>query len=757
VTLGSRFRQIPTLMQADTAAWARRLAPALFALLALALGPAAVPAAAVVVKAEGVSVGLQPRSTELLDGIADPEDPFTHPEPLEFSNPTGAPVLPATKIYMIYWDPTYHYHGDWEELIDKFTQRMGAESGSLGAVFAVDGQYTDRTNQHASYHSTFQAAYTDTERYPTAGCTDPQPLEGKSIPSAEPNEITCLTDQQIQAQLENFITKQALPKGMGSLFYVLTPPGVTVCLKGGGPSGHCSDYEYTSAESYENSFCSYHSDVNPDNSSTGDASTILYAMIPWTAGTIADGHMGSDEGIGGYRCQDGGYNPASEPPEQLEKKKERTKKQEEEYTEGNKEQKQKILETEALEGPHQEEPNQATKAGDDGTYDVGLADLIINQIAVEQQNTVTDPLLNAWQDPAHNEATDECRDFFAPTLGGSVGVNKAPGAGTLYNQTLNGGNYYLNTAFDLAALKLPYPGVPCITGAGLEPQFTSPNPVNSGEIVGFNGMESDVTLNWADEYPTSGLPKPTYAVYKWNFGDGTPEVTGYAPGAPPTNPSQLCEEPWRAPCAGSVFHIYQYGGTYEVSLTIDDVGGNTSTVTHSVTVAGPLPPSSGGSESTTGTGAGGGPAVATSPGVSTSVGPPPPPAIPGPVATAAAVSSSIKQVTRSGLVVRYAVNEQVAGHFEVLLSASLAHKLGIGGRTATNLPAGFPKSLVIGQALLVTTKGGHSTVRIKFDKRTAKHLRRAHNVTLTLRLVVRNASSKSPVFTTVISTVPLHR
>jgi PKD domain-containing protein len=738
------------------------MAPALLALVALALGPAAAPAGAVVVKAEGVSVGLQPRSTELLDGVAAPEDPFTHPEPLEFSNPTGAPVLPATKIYMIYWDPTYHYHGDWEELIDKFTQRMGAESGSLGAVFAVDGQYTDRTNQHASYRSTFQGAYTDTERYPTAGCTDPKPLEGKSVPSAEPNEITCLTDQQIQTQLENFIAKQALPKGMGTVFYVLTPPGVTVCLKGGGPSGHCSDYENISSESYENSFCSYHSDINPDNSSTGDASTILYATIPWTAGTIADGHMGSDALLPGYMCQDGGYNPTSEPPEQKEKEKERTKKQEEEYNEGNGEQKRKILEAEALEGPHQEEPNQAIKPGADGTYDVGLADLIVNQIAVEQQNVVTDPLLNAWQDPAHNEATDECRDFFAPTLGGSVGANKAAGAGTLYNQTLDGGDYYLNTAFDLAALKLAYPGVPCITGVGLEPQFTAPNPVNSEEIVGFNGTESDVTLDWADEYPSTGLPKPTYAVYKWNFGDGTPEVTGYAPGGPPNTPSSLCEEPWRAPCAGSVFHTYQYGGLYNVSLTVTDVAGDTATVTHEVTVAGPTPPPTGGSETVAESSPGAGSPGATLPASTPPASTPPAssltaPPIPGPVATAAAVSSSIKQVTHSGLVVRYTVNEQVAGHFEVLLSASLAHKLGISGRTATNLPAGFPKSLVIGQALLVTTKGGHSTVRIKFGKRTAKRLRRARKVTLTLRLVVRNASSKSPVFTTVISTVPLHR
>jgi hypothetical protein len=63
---------------------------------------------------------------------------------------------------------------------------------------------------------------------------------------------------------------------------------------------------------------------------------------------------------------------------------------------------------------------------------------------------------------------------------------------------------------------------------------------------------------------------------------------------------------------------------------------------------------------------------------------------------------------------------------------------------------------VIGQALLVTTKGGHSSVRIKFSKRVAKHLRRAKQVTLMLRLRVRNAA-KSPVFTTVFSTVDLHR
>ena len=133
------------------------------------------------------------------------------------------------------------------------------------------------------------------------------------------------------------------------------------------------------------------------------------------------------------------------------------------------------------------------------------------------------------------------------------------------------------------------------------------------------------------------------------------------------------------------------------------------------------------------------------------------PSAPGPIATAAAVSSSLKQVAKSGLVVRYSVNEQVAGRFEVLLEAATAHRLGISGPAATNLPAGSPKSLVIGHALLVTTKGGKSSVKIKFSKSIAKHLRHAKKVKLTLRLTARNAATQNPLFTTVMSTVELHR
>jgi hypothetical protein len=715
------------------------------ALAALCLSLASPASAVVTTVATGSGntvVGLQPRnSTSVTDGRG--------PAATSFANPAGNPVVHGSQTFAVYWDPDDLYHGDWQSLIDTFFEGVGAESGSLANVFAVDAQYRDKTDQGAVYHSTFRGAYTDTDRYPSGGCVDPSPYH------AGPAGI-CVTDRQIRTELEGFIASHGLPKGMGTIFYLLTPPNVAVCLDSGASASHCSDDPESA-----NSFCSYHGAITPTNPATGDAATILYAAIPWSAGGAGfPARLAGSEPTQAYDCQDGGFDPSStEPIEKREKAKEKTTAEENEFTKETAEEKAQQLDREELEGPHDEEPNQLAEFGPDGGHDTGLADLIENQIAVEQQNTVTDPLLNSWQDSLHNEATDECRNFFAAdNLSGSVSASKLTRAGTLGNQIIGERPYYLNMAFNLAALYLDYPGVPCVPVARLEPKFTSPNTVNAGETVGFNGMESDITLNAAAGFST-GSPQTTYSKYAWNFGDGSPTVTGSAPGAPSSNSpaSAPCEAPWLTPCAAATFHSYQYGGVYEVTLTVTDVAGNTASITKPVDVVGPLPPSSGApagegaaSGASTGTGASGS-GVSGSPGSTPGHG-----SGTGPVARAAAVSGSLRKALKQGLPVRYSVNEQVAGRFEVLLNAHTAHSLGITGRTATGLPTGATPSLVIAQAILVTTKGGHSTVHIKFSKRTAARLRRLHKVTLGLRLQVRDASAQNPQSTTVMTTVLLH-
>jgi hypothetical protein len=771
---------------------ALRAALVLTALLMTALLFADAPAGAFVTAVGSTKAGLQPRST-LLGGTPLNIKEFPE-EPEKFANGEGNPIVDASKIYAIYWDPIKdNYHGDWQSVIDTFLQKMGAASNSLSNVFAVDAQYTDAANQHALYKSTFQGAYSDTDSYPESACEDPHPLETVDLigPEEEGKHTpVCLTDQQIQKELEAFITQHSLQKGMGTIFYLMTPPGVTVCLDAGGSTGHCSDYigsieeievdekaratvenekpakiyaEPEGYKSYKHSFCSYHSDINSGNP-TGGENTILYGVIPWTAGGLGDGHLFPTDRTSAFDCQDGGYDPSSKPVENVEKKKEKGSKEKTEDEAKSPEEQKKILEAELLEGPHPQEPNQVKCPSPDGSCDTGLADMIVNQIAVEQQNIVTDPLLDGWRDPNGNEATDECRDWFAPVLGGNVGAQEGSFAGTLYNQQLAGSFYYLNTAFNFAAVELPYPGVSCISGVSLVPQFTAPNTVNANEIVGFDGMESDITLNAGTSFNAQGVPHPSYATYTWNFGDGSAPVSGYAPGASSANSPNVsnCGSPteWEPPCAASVYHSYQYGGTYEVTLTVTDVAGDTANWKQPITVVGPSAPSpeppppaptptptpSTTTPSPTGTpGGSGGPATTPTPAVT-----------PAPVLGAAITSKSLKKALNGGLPVHYTTNEQVAGSIQVLLEVTTAKRLGITGATATGLPAGTPRSIVVGTAVLVTTKAGQGTIHIKFSARTAARLKHIRKLKVTLRLFARNASRQSPQTTTMLSTVVLN-
>ncbi|HEY5287380.1 MAG TPA: PKD domain-containing protein [Solirubrobacteraceae bacterium] len=770
-----------------------RVALALVALLTVTLLFADAPAGALVLSAGSTKAGLQPRSTLLYES---PLNIKEYPQnPWKFENAQGNAIVNSSKVYAIYWDPTDHYHGDWQGVIDTFLQKMGAASNSIGGVFAVDAQYTDKANEHALYKSTFEGAYTDTDAYPVSGCVDPQPMNpfdligAETAPESHQFAPICITDNQIQEELAAFISQHGLPKGMGSIFYLMTPPGVTVCLDAGGPNGHCSDFEgeideieadekaretaekekkvYPESEnykSYKRSFCSYHSDMDASNSSGGD-NTILYGMIPWTAGGLGDGHLPFDETTA-YECQDGGYDPSSKPPGKHEEKKEKGTREIKEDLEKSPEEQGKIAEAELLEGPHPQEPNQVKCPSLDGFCDTGLADLIVNQIAVEQQNIVTDPLLDGWQDPHGNEATDECRDWFAPVEGGNVGAQEETFAGTLFNQTLAGGSYYLNTAFNLSALKLPYPGIPCISGVALLPQFTAPNPVNAGETVGFDGMESDLSLGADTVFSPSGEPHIGYATYTWNFGDGSAPVVGYAPGAPLVNSpgvSPCGAAQWEAPCAGSAYHSYKYGGTYEVTLTVTDVGGNTATVKEPITVIGPEPTPEPTPTPTPAPGPAPAPTPSTAPGSSGSTGSPggsgstgTTATTPPPVLGASVTSKSLKKALNSGLPVRYTTNEQVAGNIEVLLESSTAKRLGIKGATATGLPAGTPKSIIVGTAVLVTTKAGQGTIRVKFTSRAAARLKHVRKLKVTLRLFARNASRQAPQTTTMLSTVVLN-
>jgi PKD repeat protein len=568
-------------------------------------------------------------------------------------------------------------------------------SGFLANAGSASGSLGNDFAVITQYHDTSgeKAAYDMTFRG-AATDTDPYPTTGNCTEPAP-----CLTDAQIRAELTKYILANGLPTGLNPasaptpIYYVFTPPGVKVCLEGSGEHGHCS----TPASA--NPLCSYHSFIPAGG---GLSATVLYAVEPWTAGNYG---TIQEPKVSGSLCQDGSET--------------------------------------------MQEPNQSG-LGPEGEYSTGLADLIINNVADEALSTATNPLFNAWHDSGDgNEVVDKCRnDFYGGELLEplTTTVDEHTKAGSFHNQTINGIPYFLNDVFDQAAVYAPYPGVPCINGVSVRASFTAQNPIRSGDVATFNTTESDVSL---------GIQK-----YSWSFGDGTGTEVNCENRVPTNgfNPQECTGASGTGspnPVA-SISHAYTYGGTYEVTLTVADYGGNSSSITHPVTVIGPAPPSPPphGEETVAPSTA----AASQGAGTGTPSGSAAPTPTVAPVkvtATQSVAAQSLASALRSGLVVRYSVSEQVAGRFEVLLASSIAKKLGIHGPSASGLAKGTPAQTVIAKAILVTTKGGRSTYKIKFSKATAARLRKVGKVTLMIRLVVHNA--KSPTTTTVLNTVKLGR
>ena len=734
------FKGLSSTLRSRSALWLRVSRASALSMLAATLGLCAATNVSAEVVHEGAlpAVGLQARTANVLrDGNT--------LEAVTFSNKSKSPVVHSATVYAIYWDPEGFYHGDWQALINSFLKNLATTSSSepTTTVLGVDALYSDASGKPAARSIAYGGAYVDSNPYPASECIDPAPLTLAGelfVPGLGPEK--CFSDAQLRAQLGAFVKEHALPTGLEQIYVLLTPPGVTVCLDAGGTSGRCSDYyrgseaevreqtggkqnlvpkieeeeklvgegkavESERLRSYRNSFCSYHSYFE------AGGSPVLYAVVPWIAGGAGDLHLPERDQTQAYDCQMGYFNAANT---------------------------EKIEAREKV--GYDQEPNQEG-LGPDGAYDHGLADIIVTQVGSELQNTITNPLLNAWQGKEGGELTDQCRNYFALAGGQYAASSQQTEAGTVANQSLGGRHYALNDAFDLAALKVPYPGVPCLTGVSTVASFVAPAVANVGEAVAFDGDSSQMSLDWSG-YSLGEVG--SFPEFSWSFGDGSPVVKGFGP------PSPECEVPLHPHCADSVFHTFTAAGVYFVTLTIKDRAGDESSVTEEIKIEGP--------PSTTSTVGGTGSTTATTTTTTTTTskagaGSGSSSTLPAPSAHAAAVSGSLRAALRHGLEIRFEVSEQVAGEVQVLMNAKLAHRLHIRGRRALGLPKGQPSEIVIGRALVVTRKGGRGRVRVRFNRTVIRALRRLQRVRLMLHMVVRDAERAHPKTAAVTGVVVL--
>ena len=163
----------------------------------------------------------------------------------------NGPVMHTNAVYAIYWVPAgLTVSSGYQSVLDGFFQNVAADSGKTSNVYYSDTQYYDNTAAgKIQYSSTFKGFVVDTNPFPPNGCTD-------SYTSV------CLTDAQLQTEINNVIAANGWPRGTGSMFFLFTPKNVGSC------------YGSACAFSY---FCAYHSSFGSGSSAT------LYANMPYAA------------------------------------------------------------------------------------------------------------------------------------------------------------------------------------------------------------------------------------------------------------------------------------------------------------------------------------------------------------------------------------------------------------------------------------------------------------------------------------------
>ncbi len=139
------------------------------------------------------------------------------------------------------------------------------------------------------------------------------------------------------------------------------------------------------------------------------------------------------------------------------------------------------------------EPYDATidGCGAGSSPDDNDADATINTISHEQNESITDPGGNAWQNAAGDEIADICAWKFGSSLGGTAGVDE-------YNQVINGHHYWLQQEYsnDGSVCGLHYVGIPANT---VRPALTG--------VVALGQSLSASQGSWTQE--------PTTYAYQW--------------------------------------------------------------------------------------------------------------------------------------------------------------------------------------------------------------------------------------------------
>ncbi len=228
----------------------------------------------------------------------------------------GGGVMPSSTNYVIAWVPQGYSGNPFQDAAGPGYQGdPGLDSGNCDGdicgymygvaqyfkdLAAASGQNTNSNSVATQYNDGFgHTAASNVQVAPAGNGPNGVYLDTDPVPGGSGCTVTattteggdasgqggfCITDAQVQSELNSFLTAHGLPRGLTNEYYLLTPPDVVTCLDQQGTE--CSG----NAPIDSASFCAYHS------AATLGSSAFLYSLIADSSGTPTSGF---NDGVSG--------------------------------------------------------------------------------------------------------------------------------------------------------------------------------------------------------------------------------------------------------------------------------------------------------------------------------------------------------------------------------------------------------------------------------------------------------------------------
>jgi hypothetical protein len=187
--------------------------------------------------------------------------------------------MPSSTNYLVFWSPSgYSAYGpgstpEYVSGLKQYFKNLAHDNGGHQNTDSVSTQYNDPTGAFANYQVTLGGALLDTNPYPTSQCPVISPV------------TECLTDAQIQKELEKVVTANHLTRDLTHEYFLLTPPHVEGCFTNKAaanpPYGGCSAGEMPPNLAL---YCAYHQN-------TSISPMLIYSNDPYVTG-----NSGCDDG-----------------------------------------------------------------------------------------------------------------------------------------------------------------------------------------------------------------------------------------------------------------------------------------------------------------------------------------------------------------------------------------------------------------------------------------------------------------------------